>query len=231
VEANEIVGPSAAERARTVFASAASAEVTRLDAPAGCAVEPETRMAVHYVLHEPGPDTIPGRPVLVEIADAAPLPIPDRIRARLRIGGHAVGADDDQDVLRICPRGVLLEQSGMWASIPVSEFCAAQPDPLAAAEGSILSHLDAAHSRFIESLTALIEPEELHGVVRVWPAQLDRYGIVLRLQYLRRRRDVRIRFPMPAHTAEEIRSGLHALEIQARRRRAACRAPDRRRSP
>lgn len=228
MEASQSAGPSAAERARTVLASAVSAEVTWLDPAVGGAVESATRVGDRYVLQEPGSDTVPGRPVLVEIADAAPLPMPDRIRARLRIGGYAVVDDVAGQVLRICPRGVLLEQSGMWASIPVAEFCAAEPDPLAAHEGSILSHLDSSHARFVESLTALVEPEHLQGVVRVWPVQLDRHGIVLRLQYLRRRRDVRVPFPTPARTADEIRAGLRALEIQARRRRAACRPQDRR---
>jgi hypothetical protein len=228
VGASQSAGPSEAERARTVLASAASAEVTWLDPAVGLPVEPEARVGDQFVLQESRSESVPWRPVLVEIADAAPLPMPDRIRARLRVGGYAVVDDAAGQVLRICPRGVLLEQSGMWTNVPVAEFGVAVPDPLAAHEGSILSHLDKSHARFVESLTALLEPEHLQGVVRVWPAQLDRHGIVLRLQRLRRCRDIRIPFPTPARSTEEIRAGLHALEIQASRRRVTCRPMDRR---
>jgi hypothetical protein len=159
--------------------------------------------------------------VLVEVAEAAAVPVRSRILARLRVAGRAVGAADGAGQVSVRPAAVTLEESGITAAVDVAAFDAARPDPLGCFEASFLSHLDAAHPDAVAALTRLVDPRRLYGVVRVWPLRLDRFGVVLRLEHLRRDQDVRLPFADPAVTADEARAGLHAL-VEAGRRRRPC---------
>jgi hypothetical protein len=61
------------------------------------------------------------------------------------------------------------------------ELAAAEPDPLAATEAELLTHLAGAHGDAVGLLAQLVDRRFLLGVTRVDPLRLDRYGVVLRL--------------------------------------------------
>jgi hypothetical protein len=162
--------------------------------------------------------------VTVEIADAAPLPVRDRILSRLRISGRAVIDPEDATVLKVVPSAVSLEEGGVVVPVDLAEFLTVEPDPLACEEGALLSHLDAVHPVFVARLTSLVDSRHRYGLVRVWPLRLDRHGIVLRLEYAGRHHDARLAFADSVRTSEEVRAQLHRLIAEAMRRRRACRS-------
>lgn len=212
------MGPTAPERARTVLARAISAQVVWLDGDAGpsrshCSV----RLAV--VTHLPDGA---GRPATAEIADAAPLPVRDRILSRLRISGRACIDPEHTTGLRVVPSAVSLDEGGVVVQVDPAEFAAVEPDPVACEAGALLSHLDAVHPHVVATLTSLVDARHRHGLVRVWPLHLDRHGIVLRLEYAGRHHDARLAFAVPAPTPEDIRVQLHGLITEAARQRRSC---------
>lgn len=214
------MGPAVPEQARTVLARAISAQVVWRDADAEPA---RASCAARLAVVEDLPGNA-GRPVTVEIADAAPLPVRDRILSRLRISGRAAIDPEDATVLRVVPSTVSLEEGGVVAPVDLAEFLTVEPAPMACEEGALLSHLDAVHPDFVAALTSLVDSRHRHGLVRVWPLRLDRHGIVLRLGYARRHHDARLPFAGLVRTPEEVRAELHRLAAEAMRRRRACRS-------
>ena len=160
--------------------------------------------------------------MVVEVADVAALPVRDRILARVRVIGLAYADREDPRLLRVRPRSVVLEESGITACLGPGEFLGARPDPFGCREASLLSHLVASHPEFLDELTWTLDPRDLQGVVRVWPLRLDRFGLVLRLEYARRHRDVRLPFAVSVRTTDDARAQLRALAAEAGRRRRAC---------
>lgn len=199
--------PVPAERVRTILERAATVRLAWLDATG----EPSESDTVGGVLLV-GSDPLAVRRVVVEVADPAPLAVPERIRSRVWLHGHARPAEEGVPV-RIVPAGVRLHDRTGQHAVDPGEVLAATPDPLATCEGNLLSHLDTAHRSFLDSITGLIRAEHLQGVVRVWPLELDRCGIVLRLAYARGHKDVRLGFPGAAATAEEALHRLQALAV------------------
>ena len=61
------------------------------------------------------------------------------------------------------------------------------------------------------ALAGLIAPQLLRGARRLVPYALDRYGIVLRLEYAGAHQDVRLAFGEPLPDAEQVGHRLHAL--------------------
>lgn len=200
--------PAPAERVRTILERAATVRLTWLDPEQG---QPRESVTIGGVLLAAA-DTRATRPVLVEVADAAPLPVPDRIRARVRLHGQALPAAPGTPV-RVRPESVQLRDVDGEHLLAPADVLAATPDPLATSEGSLLSHLDTAHRSFLDAITGLVRAECLQGVVRVWPLELDRAGIVLRLAYARGHQDVRLGFPRAADTADEALHRLQALAV------------------
>lgn len=220
----ETAGPTAAERARTVLARAASAQVTWLD-PGGAAESRRTRPASRFRLDEATRGALASaRRATVEVAEAAGLPVRERILTVVRVMGPATPDGHDPTLLWLRPSAVQVEASGTVTEVDLADFHRAEPDPLADSEATLLCHLDSMHADLVETLTSLVHPPHLQGVVRVWPLQLDQYGLVLRLDYARGHRDVRLAFATPAPTLDETRSRVHALADEATRRRHACRA-------
>lgn len=210
-----LIGPSVPERARTVLARATSAHVLWPDRHRGPGWA--TYVARLEVVDGEGSA---GRRVAVEIADAAALPVRERILSRLRITGRATPGPEDATVLRLVPSAVSIEEAGVVTPVDLAAFLTAQPDPWACDEAALLSHLDAAHPGFVAGLTSLVDSRHRYGVVRVWPLRLDRHGIVLRLEYARRHHDARLRFSDSARSPEGVQ--LHNLASEAMRRRRAC---------
>lgn len=148
------MGPPVAERARTVLFRATSADVGWLGRDAGPSIE--TVVATRVQLLD-GRRHRGGQPVTVEIAEAAPPAVRERILARLRVSGQAFTDPEYATVLAIVPGAVSLEEAGVVVPVNVSEFLSAESDPLACCEAVLLSHLDAAHSGFVDTLTSLVE--------------------------------------------------------------------------
>ncbi|MER5748694.1 DUF2470 domain-containing protein [Streptomyces sp. NPDC002088] len=213
--------PSAAERARSVLAAAWSCAVTadggREEFVGAHTVDEDGRVHVHV----PEDSTLltaaicapRGEPsAVLEFADVAPVPVRNRIRARLWLAGW-FAPEDDQLVFQ-ATRVVLKQPSGAVV-VALDEFAAAAPDPLAGAEAQLLTHLADAHPDAVERLTRLVRPDSLHGAVRVQPLAVDRHGLTLRIERARADGEVRLPFHAPADDVAQLTERMHALLTQA----------------
>jgi hypothetical protein len=95
------------------------------------------------------------------------------------------------------------------------EYARAEPDPLATAEARLLTHLADAHPDAVERLTRLVEPDSLHGAVRVQPLAVDRHALTLRIERSRGHGDVRLPFHRPADDLGQLTERMHILLAQA----------------
>ncbi|MFF0200716.1 DUF2470 domain-containing protein [Streptomyces sp. NPDC005017] len=213
--------PGAAEQARSVLAAAWSCAVTadggreelvgahtvgedgrvHLRVPEDSAL---LRAAIFAPRGEPS--------AVLEFADVAPVPLRSRIRARLWVAGW-FSAEGEGLALR--PTRVVLRRTSGAELVDLDEFTAAAPDPLAAAEAQLLTHLADAHPDAVERLTRLVEPDSLHGAVRVRPLAVDRHGLTLRIERARAHGDVRLPFHAPADTVAQLTERVHVLLGQA----------------
>ncbi|MFE2884416.1 DUF2470 domain-containing protein [Streptomyces sp. NPDC059272] len=213
--------PAAAERARSVLAAAWSCAVTaeggREEFVGAHSVDDDGRV----LLQVPEDSALlaaaicapRGEPsAVLEFADVAPVPVRNRIRARLWLAGWFV-PEDDHLAFR-ATRVVLRPPSGAVV-VDLDEFAAAEPDPLALAEAQLLTHLADCHSDAVERLTRLVEPDSLHGAVRVQPLAVDRHGLTLRIERARAHGDVRLPFHTPADTVADLTERMHVLLTQA----------------
>ncbi|MFF6987734.1 DUF2470 domain-containing protein [Streptomyces sp. NPDC010273] len=213
--------PAAAERARSVLAAAWSCAVTaeggREEFVGAHSVDDDGRV----LLQVPEDSALlaaaicapRGEPsAVLEFADVAPVPVRNRIRARLWLAGWFV-PEDDHLAFR-ATRVVLRPPSGAVV-VGLDEFAAAEPDPLASAEAQLLTHLADCHSDAVERLTRLVEPDSLHGAVRVQPLAVDRHGLTLRIERTRAHGDVRLPFHTPADTVADLTERMHVLLTQA----------------
>ncbi|AYN38092.1 DUF2470 domain-containing protein [Streptomyces dangxiongensis] len=154
---------------------------------------------------------------LLEFADVAPVPVRDRIRARLCLSGRFAPCAGTR--LFRSTRVVLRQASGPVVVGP-DEFAAARPDPLTEAEPRLLIHLADTHPDAVERLTRLVRPESLHAATRVAPLAVDRYGLTLRIERSRAHGDVRLPFHAPADDVAQLAERMHVL--LARASAAAC---------
>jgi hypothetical protein len=163
-------------------------------------------------------------PALIEITDVSPVAMRDRIRSRaffaggLRPGTTSSGTTTFFDLV-----AAELTERGVTTHVSPAEFAAAEPDLLADREAALLCHLVDAHADLVSWLSRLVPVERLHGVTRVHPLHLDRFGIVLRLEFPSHDRDVRLPFGQPVATVEDAPSRMLELLARARtcRRRVA----------
>ena len=213
--------PGAAERARSVLAAAWScavtAEGTREELVGAHGVTddggvllqiPEDSVLLAAAICAPR-----GEPsAVLEFADVAPVPVRDRVRARLWLAGWFSVRDGH---LAFRPTRVVLRQRSGALVVDAGEFAAAAPDPLAAAEARLLTHLADCHADAVERLTRLVDPGSLHGAVRVQPLAVDRHGLTLRIERVRSGGDVRLPFHAPADDVSQLTERIHALLAQA----------------
>ncbi|GGX90470.1 DUF2470 domain-containing protein [Streptomyces fructofermentans] len=215
--------PATAQRARSVLAAAWSCAVT---AEGGR----EEFIGVHTVAEDgrvllrlPDDSTLAaaaicaprGEPsAVLEFADVAPVPVRNRIRARLWMAGWF--AAEESHLAFHTTRAVLRDATGAVV-VDLDEFAVAEPDPLALAEAQLLTHLADAHSDAVERLTRLVEPESLHGAVRVQPLAVDRHGLTLRIERAGSHGDVRLPFHRPADDLGQLTERMHVLLTQASR--------------
>ncbi|WP_405847241.1 DUF2470 domain-containing protein [Streptomyces sp. NBC_01518] len=213
--------PAAAERARSVLAAAWSCAVTaeggREEFVGAHSVDDDGRV----LLQVPEDSALlaaaicapRGEPsAVLEFADVAPVPVRNRIRSRLWLAGWFV-PEEGQLAFR-ATRVVLRPPTGAVV-IDLDEFAAAEPDPLALAEAQLLTHLADCHSDAVERLTRLVEPDSLHGAVRVQPLAVDRHGLTLRIERARAHGDVRLPFHAPADTVSHLTERMHVLLTRA----------------
>jgi hypothetical protein len=213
--------PGAAERARSVAAVAWSCAVTTdgvreeyvgahtmTDDGAVRLVVPDDSGLFAAALCAPRQEPC----ALLEFADVAPVPVRDRIRARLWLSGRLVPSED---ALLFRPARVVLRQGSGPVTVDLDEFAAARPDPLAGAEAHLLTHLADAHPDAVERLSRLVRPESLHAATRVAPLAVDRHGLTLRIERTRAHGDVRLTFHTPADDVGQLTERMHALLAQA----------------
>ncbi|MEG8280320.1 DUF2470 domain-containing protein [Streptomyces sp. AHA2] len=213
--------PTAAERARSVLAAAWSCSVTAESTR-------EELVGAHTVTHDgrvlvavPEDSALltaaicapRGEPsAVLEFADVAPAPVRTRIRARLWLAGwFAV----EESRLAFTPTRVVLRRTSGTVVVDPGDFAAAAPDPLTTAEARLLTHLADCHADAVERLTRLVEPDSLHGAVRVQPLAVDRHGLTLRIERARTHGDVRLAFHAPADDVAQLTERMHVLLGQA----------------
>lgn len=213
--------PSVAERARSVLAAAWSCAVTadggREELVGAHTVTEDGRV----LLDVPDDSALlaaaicapRGEPsAVLEFADVSPVPVRNRIRARMWLAGWF--APEDDRLAFTATRIVLRQQSGAVV-VDLDEFAAAAPDPLATAEARLLTHLADCHPDAVERLTRLVDPDSLHGAVRVQPLAVDRHGLTLRIERARAHGDVRLPFHAPADDVARLTERMHVLLTQA----------------
>ncbi|WP_203336473.1 DUF2470 domain-containing protein [Nocardioides limicola] len=212
-----------ASAVRSILSRAASARVTWLGA------EAEAYDVSAVVIRAPKSHLPAGvRACIVEIADTAPVPAADRIRARVRLHGYAApGGCPCSPPLQIGVTAVDLERDGRTHTLTPEELRAAQPDPFAHTEAHLLGHLAEQHPDVVERLAGLAVDDPTR--VRVSPWALDRHGITLRVCGAEQVRNVHLAFPRPAESTADLQAGMQALTIQAASRRRGRRGASTRR--
>jgi hypothetical protein len=213
--------PAAAERARSVLATAWSCTVTAEGGREDLVGAHTVTEAGRVLLDVPEDSALfaaavcapRGEPsAVLEFADVAPVPVRRRIRARLWLSGwFAV----EEGRLAFRATRVVLRQPSGAVVVDLEEFAVAAPDPLAAAEARLLTHLADCHPDAVERLTRLVDSDSLQGVVRVQPLAVDRHGLTLRIERARTHGDVRLPFHQPADDVGRLTERMHVLLGQA----------------
>ncbi|MFE0601105.1 DUF2470 domain-containing protein [Streptomyces sp. NPDC058892] len=218
--------PTAAERIRSVLTAAHSMTVTtdglRTEVRHLDGGDPMGRLHLHPA--EPGGHAEHRPAIRLEFTDVAPTPVRDRVRARVTVLGRLLTPHADlspgsgaESVCMEFDRAELETADGI-AHVGLEELDRAEPDPLAAHEAGMLTHLLDDHHDLVTLLLRLVRPQPTAAVVRALPLAMDRYGITLRLEERRGHRDVRLAFPSPLTHVEQSGAQIQALFSAARRR-------------
>ncbi|MEU4152812.1 DUF2470 domain-containing protein [Streptomyces sp. NPDC026659] len=154
-------------------------------------------------------------PCRLHFTDIAPTPVRDRVRTRVALSGRLtpaeVQAEPDILTLRLDLSRAALQRDGRSARVGLRELAAARPDPLATEEAALLTHLHRDHADMVATLSHLADPHFHDALLRLRPLALDRHGLVLRFEYARSHRDVRLRFASPVRETSEIGARLDQL--------------------
>lgn len=235
--------PAPAERARTIAALGGRATLAPSVAddrvvPVLHHVHPDAGVTVLLPADHPAVATAWQSPrgelaTMVELADAAPVPLREPVRGLLWISGWLRALTDEQarelavevaehrpdprlldvghtaTLLHLTPAAVILADAEGTHPIRLPDFTAAAPDPFAASEAAWLRHLELSHTDVVGALTRHL-PDELRGG-HVRPLGLDRYGIRLRVEAVDSDHDVRLAFTRPVRTNEELGAELRKL--------------------
>jgi hypothetical protein len=170
-------------------------------------------------------------PVALEIADLAPVPLPDRVRGRMWITGWVaevpmgeraaafrrvaeVGALPDPDpsewrTLRIDIAEIDLCDGWGPADVDVDEYAAAAADPLVRDEAGLMRHLDGAHRRELGRLCGQVPA--LAGATGPRALGVDVYGLWIRTSVDGTPVNVRFTFPEPVDDAYGLQRAYRAL--------------------
>ncbi|MFI5906528.1 DUF2470 domain-containing protein [Dactylosporangium sp. NPDC051541] len=212
--------PTPAERLRSLLAAAGS---LTLHVPGRrCDLVGAHRVKGGRILLDVPPDAVPmeepDTAAVLELTDVAPTPVRSRVRARATFGGW-LGAHPEGGLALDLAEATLQDPAyGRECEVTVDpdDFASAEPDPLAQVEADLLCHLSDSHPDAVDRLARLVPPHHLHGVKRIVPVRIDRYGVVLRLEFHGRARDVRLPFRTPLDRPEEAGERMRELYAQAR---------------
>lgn len=225
--------PTSAERVRSVLAAAHSmtvvsegvhTEVRRLD---GAGVM--SRVHLHEPVEDGGAVPPAGSPeaavheripVRLEFTDIASTPVRDRVRARVTLTGLLAAPYDtsgaDESTCMEFGQAVIEDAEGRtYVTLEALEHTF--PDPLAAVEGGMLTHLMDSHAELLPLLLRLVREPRTSELTRALPVAMDRYGLTLRLEYPRTHTDVRLAFATPVTDVEQAGPQIQGLLRAARR--------------
>ncbi|MDV9191377.1 DUF2470 domain-containing protein [Streptomyces sp. SR27] len=215
--------PTPAERARSILAAAHSMTVVSDGLHQEVHLLDGTGPMGHIHLHDPSEQShtaAPARiPVRLEFTDIAPTPVRHRLRARVTLTGLLAAPYTSEGATSICVEfgQALVEDAEGRNFITLEDLQAAEPDPMAASEAALLTHLVDRHGELVPLLTRLVRPRPERDTVRALPVALDRYGITLRLERPTGHQDVRLPFPTPVTDMDQAGPRIHALLAAARR--------------
>ncbi|WP_110208067.1 DUF2470 domain-containing protein [Nocardioides daejeonensis] len=170
---------------------------------------------------------LPAQTVQVTANDLAPVAHPDRVRGLVQMTGklgvfgnplpagareHLAGPNEPvagEPVLRFVPQRIALtwhcETAGEAKPVEVAldDYRNSFPDPLVGLEDDWLNHMHRDHAHALAALARYVAPSVNPTALR--PMQLDRYGLVLRLEDGAERHDVRVPFRHPVRCGCEVR--------------------------
>ncbi|WP_422734569.1 DUF2470 domain-containing protein [Micromonospora sp. WMMD558] len=182
-----------------------------------------------------------GRPgaVRLDVTQLVPVAVRSRVRARVRVLGTARRFDpasldscDSDTVMSLLdlppvalwavePVQVGLTRDRGEATVSISAYRAARPDPLATVEAVHLQHLTQRHSDVLDQLATLLDPALTARSTRVLPVAVDADGVVLRAEASHGHTDVRLPFARRVTEGAGLAEGLRTLLAEAAQRRSA----------
>ncbi|RFU84387.1 DUF2470 domain-containing protein [Streptomyces triticagri] len=217
--------PTAAERVHSILYAAQSMTVVTDGAHRAVHRLDGSGAMGHIHLHPPtgeppvhsGPQS--RMPVRLEFTDVAPTSVRDRIRARLTVTGLLCEpyADDEPEGTCMEFGQAMLQDTTGRHFVTLDELSCSAPDPLAAHESAMLTHLLDGHRELVPLLVRLVRPRPAKGMLRAVPLAMDRYGLTLRLEYPATHADVRLPFATQARSPEEAGPRVRGLLAAARR--------------
>ncbi|HET6858133.1 MAG TPA: DUF2470 domain-containing protein [Streptomyces sp.] len=218
-----VTQPTPAERVQSILQVAQSMTVVN----DGCHTEVHRLAGAgalgHIHLHAPTDDTpaVPQArlPVRLEFTDIAPTAVRDRLRARVTLTGLLAAPYRDESPQSACMEfgQALIEDGRGRQFVALDDLWAATPDPMAGSEADMLTHLVDSHRELVPLMVRLVRPRPARGVLRAVPLAMDRYGVVLRLEYPTRNVDIRLPFATPVSRIEQAGPQIRALLAAARR--------------
>jgi hypothetical protein len=154
-----------------------------------------------------------------------PLPVPDRVLARVAIHGTLgpVGdvpsalallgrsADPDQSALVLDPHHVRLDGE----PVDPDAYRLAAPDPIARRSDELVVHLVRRHIDRIMALTELLDPRLLDAAWTIVPAYIDRFGLTFHLAGPAGVAFPRLDFPVAVRHQGQLPAALRALHRRA----------------
>jgi hypothetical protein len=217
-------GPTPAERARTALACAA---VPTVDLSGRDAED----VGVHAV-------TVEGAPVLLVPATGLlgrraacgpavatlhatrllPLPVPDRVLARVTIHGTLARAavvpaelgrpaEPDRMALQLDPHQVRLDGE----PVDPDAYRLAAPDPIAPRSDELVLHLIRRHVDQVMALTELLDPRLVDAAWTIAPAHIDRFGLTFHLAGPTGVVFPRLDFPVAVRHQDQLPAAMRAL--------------------
>lgn len=238
--------PTAAERARSLVARGGCAEIVGTGEPGPIAplmhhvypdgaadlLLPDDSVLLERVRGSEGGEL----PVMLELTEHTPVPMPDQVRELLWIVGwlheptrsaarhlalrlselrphpRLLDVGHTATLVRLRPGSTVYSDAESSAATSADELAAARPDPFCLFEHQWLAHLDEAHPEVFTSLMRhLPSTMRLADGARVRPLGVDRLGLRIRVQTPTGDHDVRLAWSGEATTVEELRTKLGEL--------------------
>lgn len=174
-------------------------------------------------------------PVMLELADVAPVRVRRPVRGLLWISGRLrllplrvarraalrIAAEQPDErlldvghgeaLLRLEPAMVVLSDAEGTEALAPTTMAAAPPDPVAVTGDAWLAHLAAAHAGTLGALLPHLPPHLRRPGHRLAPLGVDRLGLRLRVESDADDHDVRLPFPRPLSCPAQLGEAVRAL--------------------